>query len=236
MDGFDRASDIWIWIARLPPLIFAITVHEVAHGWVAKKFGDPTAQNAGRLTLNPIKHVDPIGTIVVPIVLWLFTPFILGWAKPVPVDFRRLDNPRRDMILVAAAGPASNILMALIWTVVMVAALLFLPIWGEGQANLMIDDMAKFGILVNLFLAVFNMLPIPPLDGGRVLAGLLPPPMARALGTIEPFGILIILGIFALDFYTNVEFLLPFILVPVAELQDVFYSLAEYLLMMAGAA
>lgn len=236
MDGFDRASELWIWVARLPPLIFAITVHEVAHGWVAKQFGDPTAENAGRLTLNPIKHIDPIGTIVVPIVLWFFTPFILGWAKPVPVDFRRLNSPRRDMILVAAAGPASNLLMALIWTVVMVAAILYLPVWGEGQSNLLIDDMAKFGILVNLFLAVFNMVPVPPLDGGRVLAGLLPPPMARVFGGIEPFGILIILGILAVDFYTNLEILLPLILVPVSELQDVFYSLAEYLLMMAGVA
>lgn len=235
MDGFDRASDLWIWIVRLPPLIFAITVHEVAHGWVAKKLGDPTADKAGRLTLNPIKHIDPIGTIIVPIVLYLMTPFMLGWAKPVPVDFRRLNSPRRDMILVAAAGPASNLVMALLWTLVMVAAVLYLPIWGEGTANLLVDDMAKFGILVNLFLAVFNMLPIPPLDGGRVLAGLLPPPMARVLGTIEPFGILIILGIFALDFYTDLEFLLPFILVPVAELQDAFYSIAESLLMLAGA-
>lgn len=235
MEGFDRASDLWIWVVRLPPLIFAITVHEVAHGWVARQFGDPTAQNAGRLTLNPLKHVDPIGTIVVPIVLYLFTPFMLGWAKPVPVDFRRLNNPRRDMILVAAAGPGSNLVMALIWTIVMAGAVLYLPIWGGGQMNLLVDDMAKFGILVNLFLAVFNMMPIPPLDGGRVLAGLLPPPLARVLGTIEPFGILIVLGLFALDFYTNLEILLPFILLPVAELQDIYYSLAEYLLILAGA-
>lgn len=233
MEGFDRASDLWIWVVRLPPLILAITVHEVAHGWVARSLGDPTAANAGRLTLNPIKHIDPIGTIIVPIALYLFTPFLLGWAKPVPVDFRQLGNPRRDTILVAAAGPASNIAMAALWTLLMVGALLFLPVWG--LPNLLIDDMAKFGILVNVFLAVFNMVPIPPLDGGRVLANLLPTSMSRVFNAIEPFGILIILGLLALDYLTDLEILLPFILIPVSEVIEHFYSLAEYLLMLAGA-
>ena len=234
MEGFDRASDLWIWVVRLPPLIFAITVHEVAHGWVAKQLGDPTAANAGRLTLNPIKHIDPIGTVIVPIMLYYFAGFLFGWAKPVPVNFSKLNSPRRDLIAVAAAGPASNILMALIWTLVMVLSLLYLPIWGEGQANLLIDDMAKFGIVINLFLAVFNMFPIPPLDGGRVLKGLVPSPMAKFLDTIEPFGILIIIGIFVLDSFTQLEILLPFVLVPVAELSDVFYGIADKLLALAG--
>ena len=127
MDGFDRAADLWIWVVRLPPLIFAITVHEVAHGWVAKQCGDLTAANAGRLTLNPIKHVDLIGTIILPIALFLLVGFPFGWAKPVPVDFRQLRNPRRDLILVAAAGPGSNIVMALIWTFVMAVARLESP-------------------------------------------------------------------------------------------------------------
>lgn len=219
----------------MPPLVLAITVHEVAHGWVAKQFGDPTAADAGRLTLNPIKHIDPIGTLIVPISLYIFFNFLFGWAKPVPVDFKRLNNPRRDLILVAAAGPASNIIMAFMWTLIMVMALLFLPIWGDGQANLLVDDMAKFGILVNIFLAVFNMVPIPPLDGGRVLAGLMPPSVARILDSIEPFGILIVVGLIALDIYTELELLVPYILVPVVELRDVFYALADHLVATGGA-
>lgn len=235
MDGFDRASDLWNWVALLPPLIFAITLHEVAHGWVAKLFGDPTASEAGRLTLNPIKHIDLIGTLILPTVLYLLVGFPFGWAKPVPVDFRRLNNPRRDMVLVAAAGPGSNLLMALVWMLVGVAAFLYLPIWGEGQVNLLVDDMAKLGIFINLIIAVFNMLPIPPLDGGRVLAGLLPPPMAKVLGTIEPFGILIVLGLMVADTLTRLEFFVPYVLRPVYALQDVYQSVAEYLLMLAGA-
>jgi len=232
MDGFDQASSLWIWVVRLPPLVFAITVHEVAHGWVAKQLGDPTADQAGRLTLNPIRHIDPIGTIVVPIVLFLLTPFVMGWARPVPVDFRRLRQPRRDTILVAAAGPASNLMMALGWTLILVGARLYLPIWGE--VNLLVDQMAQFGVLVNVFLAVFNMTPIPPLDGGRVLANLLPPPMSRLLDSVEPFGILIILGLMFLDFYTRLEILLPMILVPVAKVRGFYDAIGDFLFRLAG--
>jgi Zn-dependent protease len=232
MDGFDRAADLWVWVVRLPPLIFAITVHEVAHGWVAKQFGDLTAANAGRLTLNPIKHIDLIGTIIVPIALFLLVGFPFGWAKPVPVDFQQLRSPRRDMILVASAGPASNIIQAAFWTIVMAGARLYLPIWGE--VNLLVDDMARFGIFINLVLAVFNMIPIPPLDGGRVLVGLLPTPMATIVGYVEPFGILIVLGLLVVDFYTQMEIFWPLVLGPVFNLTDAFLSAGNYLLMLLG--
>ena len=179
----------------LPPMIFAITLHEVAHGWVANRFGDPTALFAGRITLNPVKHVDPLGTIIVPIGLYYLSggQMTFGWAKPVPVAFGNLHNPRRDMILVAAAGPASNLLMALGWSLllgVVIALGGLQTIAGEFVAG-----MCLFGIFINVILAVFNMLPLPPLDGGRVLAGLLPPRYSSILDRIEPFGFFIVLAL-----------------------------------------
>ncbi len=177
------------------PLIFAITVHEVAHGWVALQFGDPTAKYAGRLTLNPIKHVDPLGTIIVPFVLVVVSSgaWAFGWAKPVPVAFHNLRNPRRDMILVAAAGPAVNLVMALGWALLLSQRLAFDP--GLDLQDDWIVRMSLFGVVINVLLAVFNMLPIPPLDGGRVLAGLLPPQLARGLQVVEPFGFLILIAL-----------------------------------------
>ena len=177
------------------PILFAITVHEVAHGWTARQFGDPTAERAGRLTLNPIKHIDPIGTVVVPLVMLLFSggSMVFGWAKPVPVMFQNLNNPRRDMVIVAAAGPAANLAMAMGWSVLAASqsTLLNLP----GPAVTWLYTLCGWGILINCVLAVFNMLPVPPLDGGRVLEGLLPPAQAHIVHRLEPFGFMIVVGL-----------------------------------------
>jgi len=195
-----QGIDIVGFLQKLPiyliPMIFAITVHEVAHGWVAKYRGDPTAMMLGRLTLNPAKHIDPLGTFVVPLAMLLLSGgrLAFGWAKPVPVAFRNLRNPRGDMILVAVAGPAANLLMALGWSL-----LLALELSLGGAANTgpgqWFANMFYFGITFNVLLAVFNLLPIPPLDGGRVLAGLLPPGPARALESIEPYGFIIVIAL-----------------------------------------
>lgn len=174
------------------PMIFAITVHEVAHGWAALHLGDPTAKFAGRLTLNPVKHVDPLGTVIVPFVMLIMSSgaWAFGWAKPVPVAFHNLRRPRRDMVLVAAAGPGVNLAMALGWALLLSQRIAWDP--GLDVGADWIVRMCFIGVTINVLLAVFNMLPIPPLDGGRVLAGLLPPPFARALQGVEPFGFAIV--------------------------------------------
>ena len=188
--------DIDVFLYRLSvaiiPVLFAITVHEVAHGWTARQLGDPTAERAGRLTLNPIKHIDPVGTVAVPILLLIFSggSMVFGWAKPVPVMFQNLRNPRRDMITVAAAGPASNLVMAMGWALLAASQEMLFGL--EGPAAAWLSGVCVMGILINSVLAVFNMLPVPPLDGGRVLAGLLPPQQAHLLHRIEPFGFMIV--------------------------------------------
>ncbi len=192
MQGIDIDAFLYSLSVAAIPILFAITLHEVAHGWVARQFGDPTAERAGRLTLNPLKHIDPVGTVVVPLVMLLFSggSMVFGWAKPVPVMFQNLRNPRRDMIVVAAAGPAANLAMAMGWAVLAASQE---TLFGLGEpAAMWLYRVCGWGILINCVLAVFNMLPLPPLDGGRVLAGLLPPAQARILHRIEPFGFMIV--------------------------------------------
>ena len=174
------------------PVIFAITVHEAAHGYVARYFGDNTAAVMGRVTLNPMKHIDPIGTILMPLMLYFATSgaFLFGYAKPVPVNFGRLRHPKRDMIWVALAGPASNFIQAILWALVLVALV------AAGINETFFIKMAQGGILVNLVMWAFNLFPLPPLDGGRVLAGLLPNgPAQNFLARIEPYGFFIVMGL-----------------------------------------
>ncbi len=173
------------------PVLFAITLHEVAHGWVARACGDSTAAMLGRLSLNPIRHVDPTGTILTPLLVFTLSlgNFIFGWAKPVPVNFSNLNKPRRDMIAVAAAGPAANVAMGLFWAVVYQLTRKLVP---PGDAYLFLIQMSQIGIFFNSLLAVFNLIPLPPLDGGRVLRGLVSEPFGRRLDAIEPYGLIIV--------------------------------------------
>jgi Zn-dependent protease len=172
------------------PLIFAITIHEAAHGYAARKLGDNTAYMLGRVSLNPLKHIDPVGTILIPLMLILTgSPFLVGYAKPVPVNFGRLRNPRIDSIWVALAGPGSNFIQALIW------AILVIGLIGFGVDERFLVAMSQAGITWNLGLLVFNLFPLPPLDGGRILAGLLPARQSIALGKLEPWGFFIVLAL-----------------------------------------
>jgi Zn-dependent protease len=179
------------------PVLFAITIHEAAHGYVARWFGDNTAYVAGRVTLNPVKHIDPIGTIAMPLLLYFMTngSFLFGYAKPVPVNFAALRRPKRDMIWVALAGPASNFLQALIW------GLALLALAAAGISEDFWIKMCRAGILTNLVMWAFNLFPLPPLDGGRVAVGLLPRRLAWSFSRIEPWGFFIVMALIAIPPY-----------------------------------
>jgi len=214
MDELTLIQRIVVWVL---PVVFAITVHEVAHGWVAKKKGDNTASQLGRLTLNPIKHIDILGTIIIPGLLLLsFTGFIFGWAKPVPVDPRNFKNPKKDMALVALAGPVSNLLMAIAWALIarlgvyIEAEVISLPLIYTGIA----------GISINLVLALINLIPIPPLDGSRIVTGLLPNKWTWHYNRFERYGFVLLL---LLLWSGGLGYMLGY---PMFYVQQMFFSLA----------
>ncbi len=214
MDELTLVQRVVVWIL---PVVFAITVHEVAHGWMAKKYGDKTAEQQGRLTLNPLKHIDWFGTVILPgLLLITFTGFIFGWAKPVPVDARNFKNPKKAMMMVALAGPLSNLIMAIGWAllarigVMIEVAFISLPLIYTGIA----------GITINLVLTLINMLPIPPLDGSRIVSGLLPDYWAWRYNQLERYGFFILILLLA----TNaLSLILGY---PMYYAQQLFFSLA----------
>jgi len=187
MPELNLISTLFVFVI---PVIFAVTFHEVAHGWVASQFGDQTAKSMGRLTLNPIKHIDPVGTIVVPAIMYFTSGFIFGWAKPVPVNWRNLGHPRRDMALVAIAGPAANLLMLLFWAI----SAKILMLLGNELNNLtqLLLIMCSIGITINIVLMILNLFPLLPLDGGRVLTAMLPRNLAISFSRMEPYGLIIL--------------------------------------------
>lgn len=185
MDLYAIGHTLSVWFL---PIILAITLHEAAHAWAADRLGDDTARRLGRVSLNPVRHIDPIGTLLLPGLLLLFAPIVFGWAKPVPVAFRRLGRPKRDMALVAAAGPACNFVLAVL------CAWLILPVtWLEGDLRAWLAANLTNAILINLILGIFNLFPLPPLDGGRILVGILPMPYALYVARLERWGLPILL-------------------------------------------
>ncbi len=187
----DTANLIQTVLIYALPVLFAITVHEAAHGYAARYFGDDTAAMMGRITLNPVKHIDPVGTVAMPVLLYFATAgaFLFGYAKPVPVRFDRLRHPKRDMVWVALAGPGANLAQAVLW-----GALLYVLI-GAGLQERFFLEMCRAGVLVNVVMFAFNLFPLPPLDGGRILVGLLPWKQAVMVSRIEPWGFFIVMGL-----------------------------------------
>ncbi len=202
------------------PVVFAITLHEAAHGYVARMFGDSTAWMLGRVTANPLKHIDPVGTVLVPLGLLLLSKlaggggFLFGWAKPVPVNFGNLRNPKRDMLWVAAAGPGANLAMALIW-----ALAYRLSGSGGALASAGLEEMARAGIMINVVLMVLNLLPILPLDGGRIVVSLLPHRVALSYARMEPYGFVVIILLLATGVLNDV--MAPFVALVLAALRFV---------------
>ena len=220
-------------VAWILPVLFAITVHETAHGWMALQLGDKTAMMLGRLTLNPLKHIDPLGTILIPGLMYMMAGFMFGWAKPVPVTWQNLKQPKRDMVLVAAAGPLANLLMAFLWAAVIRLGIML------GDIGIALIFMGTVGIFINTLLMALNLLPLPPLDGGRVLAGLLPGPLAWKFSRIEPYGFLILIGLLVTGILGKI--LIPVIwlvislLAPVTGLQpNVFIKVLQLLGILGG--
>ncbi len=192
---------ITIWIL---PVLLAVSLHEAAHAWMADKKGDATARLMGRLTFNPLKHIDPIGTIVVPALMLFATGFAFGWAKPVPVDARNLHNPKKDMMWVALAGPVSNFIMAVLWAVFLNISVLFVD--SRSSISMFFLLMPVAGITINVILGVLNLLPIPPLDGGRIMAGILPPAASMQYSKIEPYGFFIIIALMLSGMLSSIIF------------------------------
>lgn len=196
MDAGNATEFIRMIAVGAIPVIFAITLHEVAHGWMARRYGDRSAEMLGRLSLNPLRHVDPLGTVLVPLLtLWL-GGLMFGWAKPVPINPRAMRNPKQAMVAVAAAGPAANLLMAIGWAWSLHLAV-GLAQWAPVAGDFL-GRMARVGVFFNVLLGIFNLLPVPPLDGGRVLRGLVPESIGRRLDAIEPYGLIIVLGLLLL--------------------------------------
>ncbi len=205
MDELTLIQKVAVWAL---PVLFAITLHEVAHGWMASKLGDQTARMLGRLTLNPFKHIDPIGTVVVPLALLGLSGLVFGWAKAVPVDTRNFKNPRSDMAWVAIAGPVANLFMAVFWAVI--AKIGFTLLATEPMIAKFLIYSGVAGITINLILMLLNLIPIPPLDGSQVLSAFLPKQMAWQYNRLEPYGFFIILGIMFLGLL-NLILMPPFI-------------------------
>ena len=204
MSDLTLVEKIIVWAI---PVLFAITVHEVAHGWVASRLGDQTARSMGRLTLNPIKHIDPLGTVALPVILFYLSSLsgggvIFGWAKPVPVNWQNLGHPRRDMALVAAAGPCANLVMLLLWA--MLAKLITVVTHNTIWVTELVLIMCSIGITINIVLMVLNLFPVLPLDGGRIMTSLLPKRIAITYARLEPFGLLLLVILLATGILGNI--------------------------------